>query len=615
MADKEGVVPRFEREIETIAQLSHPNVVRAYDAGEDHGMLYLVMELVEGETLLDLMKRGHRFSVAEVVDLIAQAARGLRAIHAAGVIHRDIKPSNLLRDRQGTIKILDLGLARVTSPARDIASDHAVEPLTQTNQVLGTVDYMAPEQAEGDREVDHRVDLYSLGCCLFHLLTGRPVYQRGTWLDCLLAHREAALPSLSGVRSDVPAELDKIFQRLIAKRPEDRFGSADELLSALAPFVRDNREAAEANEDAGSDLAIVPYVPLVEPPLRSRSLCTTRRAWFAGSVVVLGTLTFAVAWFWWPDGDKRDPGQRAVQSPPPLSVPMLEPALSLVGHTSTIECVAFLPGGTQLVSSDDDQQVLVWDLVAGQLAYRLAKGDDTGPALAVDDAGKWLATAADTDLLKLWDLSTREVVTRLKGHHVAFSRAGDLLAAALHEDPIALYDTTAHQEVGELVGHSTWVCALVFSNDGTTLISGDEDGVLRIWDVARRTQRGAVTCDVQINSLAMVSGQDCVAGGCADGLVRIWNITTYELEASWPTHEGPAWGTTCSHDGRLLASAGADGNIVVWDIPARHQLLAWHAHDGESVAVAFSPDGKRLASGGDDLTVKLWDVERLSPHR
>lgn len=291
-------------------------------------------------------------------------------------------------------------------------------------------------------------------------------------------------------------------------------------------------EQAEANEDAGSDLAVVPYVPLVEPPFRSRSLCTKRRAWLAGSVVALGALTFAAAWFWWPDGDKRDPGQRAVQSQPPISVPTLEPALSLVGHTSTIECVAFLPGGTRLVSSDDDQQLLAWDLVAGRLAYRLAKGDDTGPALAVDDAGKWLATAADTDLLKLWDLSTRDVVMRLKGHHVTFSRAGDLLATALHEDPIALYDTTAHQEVGELVGHGTWVCALVFSNDGTMLISGDEDGVLRVWDVAQRTQRRAVTCDVQINSLAMVPGQERVAEAAATG----WSGYGTSRRTNWRRH-------------------------------------------------------------------------------
>lgn len=194
VTDKEGVVPRFQREIKTIAQLSHPNIIRAYDAGEDHGMQFLVMELVEGETLHELLQRGHQFSVAEAVEYIAQAARGLSAIHAAGIIHRDIKPSNLLRDRQGTIKILDLGLARITSPALGIASEHLREPLTLEDQVVGTVGYMAPEQAEGGREVDHRVDLYSLGCCLFHLLTGQHVYERSSWLDCLLAHREAVPP-------------------------------------------------------------------------------------------------------------------------------------------------------------------------------------------------------------------------------------------------------------------------------------------------------------------------------------------------------------------------------------------------------------------------------------
>ncbi len=609
VADKEGVVPRFQREIKTIAQLSHPNIIRAYDAGEAHGMLYLVMELVEGETLHDLLKRGHQFSVAEAVEYIAQAARGLRAIHAAGIIHRDIKPSNLLRDRQGTIKILDLGLARITNPALGILSEHPGEPLTQVDQVVGTVGYMAPEQAESGREIDHRVDLYSLGCCLFHLLTGQHVYERSSWLDCLLAHREAVPPSLSGVRPDVPAELDEIFQQLVAKRPEDRFGSADELLSALMPLLHSDPAAGQEEDDAESALDVVPYVPLVEP--RRASSRPDRRAWFAGGTAALAVLAAAAAWFFWPRGDGGEAGGLISTSKPPTAVAAIEPAMSLVGHGNTVECLAFMPDGHQIVSSDDDQLVLVWDLAAGRLAYRLVQGDDTGPALALDSSGKLLATAAENDLLKLWDMAAKTVVARLKGHHVAFSRSGELLAAALHDDPIALYDMATRQNVGELVGHDAWVQALVFSDDGTTLISGDEYGVLRIWDVAHRTQRTAVTCDVQINSLVMLPAGDLVAGDCADGLVRIWNIKTYAQEAAWPAHEGPAWCATCSHDGRLLASAGADGNIVLWDLPARRRLLAWRAHQGESMSVAFSPDDRRLASGGDDLTVKLWDVDRL----
>ena len=195
VADQDEVVQRFQREIKTIAQLSHPNVVTAHDAGEDHGMLYLVMEYVEGETLHELVKRDGQRTIAEAVEYVAQAARGLP---------RSTPPGSFIATSSRQICC---AIARVrsrfwiwdshASPARrGIASDRPMDSLTHSDQVLGTVDYMAPEQAEGGREVDHRVDLYSLGCCFYYLLTGRPVFQRSSWLDCLLAHREAPPPSL-----------------------------------------------------------------------------------------------------------------------------------------------------------------------------------------------------------------------------------------------------------------------------------------------------------------------------------------------------------------------------------------------------------------------------------
>jgi tRNA A-37 threonylcarbamoyl transferase component Bud32 len=620
VAERDEVVQRFQREIKTIARLSHPNIVTAHDAGEDHGMLYLVMEYVEGETLHELVKRDGQRSVAEAIEYVAQAASGLRAIHAAGIIHRDIKPSNLLRDRQGTLKILDLGLARITGPARGIPSDRGIDSLTQYDQVLGTVDYMAPEQAEGGREVDLRVDIYSLGCCLFYLLTGRPVYQRSSWLDCVLAHREAAIPSLCRARSDVPAALEGIFQRMVAKRPEDRFGSADELLAALAPRQEPDRGEEWAGDDADSQMAVAPYVPMIAAPRVSAVPGPGRRLWFVTGALIVGLLVVAIAWSLWPGDGERLSSEQGTQdtqatdaAPLTKAISLKKPLISLVGHTNTIECLAYLPNGTQLVSSDDDQRVLVWDLVEGQLRYQLAKGDDTGPALALDKSGTLLATAADNDVLKLWDLSTRTEVARLKGHHLVFSPAGGLLAAALNEDPIALYDTTTHENVGELVGHSAWVFALAFSDDGTTLVSGDEDGVLRVWDVERRAQRRALENDVQVNSIALAPGGNLAAAASADGVIRLWNIKTYQLEATLPTHEGVGWGTAFSHDGRLLASAGADGYVVLWDVFSRKQLRRWRAHEGEAVSVAFSPDDKHLASGGDDLVVNIWDLASQGP--
>ena len=190
------------------------------------------------------------------------------------------------------------------------------------------------------------------------------------------------------------------------------------------------------SDAAESELAVVPYVPMVEPPRGSASPRTNRRLWLAAGAVAIGLLAVAAVWSMWPAGDHESPVEQVIKSEPPVAGPKREPALSLVGHTNTIECIAFLPGGKRIVSSDDDQQILVWDLEAGQLGYRLANGDDTGPALAFDPTGRLLATAADNDLLKLWDLPSRTEVARLKGHHVAFSPAGGLLAAALHEIPL-----------------------------------------------------------------------------------------------------------------------------------------------------------------------------------
>ncbi len=224
-------VQRFQREIETVAQLMHPHIVMAYDAAEDAIGHYLVMEYVNGRDLASEVLQDGPLSIADAVDCTLQAARGLEFAHRQGIIHRDVKPANLLRDASGVVKVADLGLARLSAAP-------AGSSLTQVGDIVGTADFMPPEQAFASAPVDHRADIYSLGCTLFFLIAGRPPYQAEVPIGVLLQHREAPLPSLAAVRPDTPPELDALQRRALAKQPADRYPTMTAMVHALEAMQR-----------------------------------------------------------------------------------------------------------------------------------------------------------------------------------------------------------------------------------------------------------------------------------------------------------------------------------------------------------------------------------------
>ena len=246
-------VKRFYREVEAAAKLMHPNIVAAHDASEHEGVHYLVMEFVEGKDLAAIVKEKGSLPVAQAVDYIVQAARGLQYAHKQNIVHRDIKPANLLVDKEGTVKILDMGLARIAGLVDEADKDR----LTATGQVMGTCDYMAPEQALDTHHADARADIYSLGCTLYRLLTSKPLYTGETLMNILLAHRDAAIPSLCTARPEVPSQLDAVFQKMVAKKPEDRYQSMGEVITALEASVgRKVVEAPSVAPEATVSLAV-----------------------------------------------------------------------------------------------------------------------------------------------------------------------------------------------------------------------------------------------------------------------------------------------------------------------------------------------------------------------
>lgn len=227
----DAFLQRFQREVEVIARLSHPNIVLAYDADEAELGHFLVMEFVDGCDLATAVQQNGPLPVSEAIECIVQAARAMDYAHGQGIIHRDIKPANLLRDVNGVVKVADLGLARLSSTFD--RSPEETSALTQAGAIMGTVDYMAPEQALGLTDVGRRADIYSLGCTLYFLLLGRPPYQGPTLMATLVQHREGAIPSMRQVRDAVPSNLDQIFQRMVAKRPDDRFTTMGEVVGAM----------------------------------------------------------------------------------------------------------------------------------------------------------------------------------------------------------------------------------------------------------------------------------------------------------------------------------------------------------------------------------------------
>ena len=227
------IVKRFQREVEVTTRLDHPNLMVAYESGQQGGVHYLAMEYVSGTDLASILSQKGPLPLDEALNYLAQAAKGLDYLHAQGVVHRNIKPHNLLLDGRGTLKIANLLMARLEeSSALGEGED---EDLTQTGTALGSVDYVAPEQAVDAKQADHRADQYSLACTLYHLLTGQVIYPGKNMMQKVMMHQEAPIPLLRAARPDVPEEIESMFQRMVAKKPEARYPSMQAVLRVLEP--------------------------------------------------------------------------------------------------------------------------------------------------------------------------------------------------------------------------------------------------------------------------------------------------------------------------------------------------------------------------------------------
>ncbi len=653
-------IPRFEREIRSAAQLSHPNIVHAYDADNVGGIYYFAMEYVEGVDLSRLIKQQGPLRVDQACDYIYQAALGLQHAHERGMVHRDIKPANLLVTRNdkshgsgsglhvrpgqgphpwGIIKILDMGLARWERSTETLRS---VTHLTQMGSLIGTPEFIAPEQARDCRNTDIRGDLYSLGCTFYYLLAGRVPFPEGTLTEKLLHHqldepepveqvRTARLlentpgrdPSKFQALVAVPTAVENIVRKLMAKQPENRFQTPAELAEALQtlpkkqpavsialPVSRDDepkKSKLPAAIPATAEPAVVADFADLRPSKKAKKKLQqpAKRSWFRRMKYVLagfGFLVLMLAIL----SRKDDNGDQDESPKSRISVAQKQ-------WDELLERKAELTKVAWRQALMDYRRHFADDALAEE-AYRSLTNIRSpfdrlqSEYIPLYNRFAWqpdeLVAVFGRPQLRRWQAVTA----------ISASPDGRILVAGHRDGRLRVWKVAEPQKARELFVHRDRITAIAFSPDGESACSAGDDGEAVVRDVRSGDERFRLKYGKPISAVAFSPKDDFLVTGGQDGQIVFWSLQSGKQEHKI---KGAFDLTSLAFtpDGETLIWAGADGSIR-WTHLESGEEGSFSA-DAPVLSLQVHPQGRMVAWSDNKgrVVFSAWNGSELSSSR
>jgi len=648
---------RFRSEAEAVASLDHPHIVPIYEVGADNGQPFFSMKLIEGGSLSERIA-GLAADPRAGVRWLAAVARAVHYAHQRGLLHRDLKPGNILLDAQDTPHVSDFGLAKRLEPR------HGEQSLTMQGLIVGTPNYMAPEQAAARGGVSTATDVYSLGAILYEILTGRPPFRAETPLDTirqLLEHDPVPPRSL---KSRVDRDLETICLKCLQKEPAQRYRSAEALADDLERWLRGEPIRARRVSQ------------------RERIIKWARRRPHEAAlvaVIVLGLIAgfAAVLWQWqraedesrkayrlaeaerqtayahaiplafaqWQTGNADTADQVLAEAKPDLCgwewhylrrLFRARQIATLLGHADGVLVVALSTDGERIASGDAGGVVKVWDRKAAREVLTLPSHTGAVTAVAFTSDGKYLASGGADGRVRVGEAATGEALATFRAHAggvsgLAFdptpaadaARPARRLASTGEGEPatgeLKLWQATSGKALGGL-DREKLLTAVAYSPDGKYLVSADPEGDVTGWDAATLKPVRSFLSHKRLaeqvfpwpNSVAFSADGSWLAAGSPAGLVRVWDAATAQESFSTltATHAGISGLAFAGADGRILTAATADNTIQGWYTKSRKHAFALRGHTRPVTAVACSSDGRCLVSGSLDRTVKLWDVSQ-----
>ncbi len=641
---------RLERELKLVGQLSHPHIVRLIDGGRlPGGQLYLALEYVAGEELAEVLAEQGPLAEADCVHLMTQVLDALCAAHARGIVHRDLKPQNIMITRSGArpnATVLDFGISGVLHSARG----EDFSNLTATGQVLGTPNYMAPEQLHSAATV--QTDVYAWGLICLECLTGERVVQATSPVQAITWQiSDAPVPIPEAIRA---RPLGAVLARATAKSTAQRYATADVALADLvavttgaSPAVSPPPPSTDAvGAGAGADAATGPYTPTVavatgptlqrqptqvadpggplparqsspEPVRRSDALRDTAivaeapaarkgRTLLIGVVatLVLASLVMAVVL-----GTR---GGCAASKQPTLRVDVsLETKVGT--DVSRVWGLALSPNSKQLAAGGNGGKVELWTPGASKRTARYDGAAFTVSDLAYSPDGRWLAGATFVmSKIRLWNRATGKHVdfgaSKEPIKTVAFSPDSRKIVFAPGHHPIEVVDVKSRQGLVQLKGHLYPISAVAVSPDGKQVAAAGWGKTVHLWSLSSgKHLHGLRGHTGEIKALAFSGDSKRLASAGADGSVRLWNPRTGKGLSVLQKNGAAVWGLAMHPTQPLLVSGGEDRRLTFWDIRAAKRIRQVD-HTDPVGKLVFGPKGKRLASASWTGLVRLWNV-------